>query len=125
TILSANKYFYISYIGQSARDSTALPPSALIDELIDYMESGTVEKGSVKDSLITHHPLHGFSQKYQGGDDRLFNYITQAGSAMSLAAEAKQHKVSELSEISLRSLVSFFKNPIKGYYNDVLGIYYH
>lgn len=124
TILSANKYFYISYIGQSARDNTALPPSALIDELIDYIESGTVEKGSVKESLITHHPLHGFSQKYQAGDRRLFSYITQAGSAISLTGGGKQHAVSEISEISLRSVVSFFKNPIKGYYNDVLGIYY-
>lgn len=125
TILSAHKYFYISYIGQSARDNTTLPPSALIDELIDYIESGTVEKVSVKDHLIVHHPLHGFSQKYQRGDGRLFNYITQAGSAVSLAAGAKQHSVSEISEISLRSFVSFFKNPIKAYYNDVLGIYYH
>jgi exodeoxyribonuclease V gamma subunit len=124
TILSAHKYFYISYIGQSARDNTALPPSALIDELIDYIESGTFEKRSVKENLITHHPLHGFSQKYQGGDDRLFSYITQMGSGMSLAAENRQHTVSENSELSLRSLVSFFKNPIKGYYNDVLGIYY-
>lgn len=125
TILSAHKYFYISFIGQSARDNTALPPSALIDELIDYIESGTIEKGSVKENLITHHPLHGFSQKYQSGDGRLFSYITQAVPAISLTSGGKQRVISEVSEISLRSLVSFFKNPIKGYYNDVLGIYYH
>jgi len=125
TILSAQQYFYISYIGQSARDNTSLPPSALIDELIDYIESGTVEKVSVKENLITQHPLHSFSQKYQGGAGQLFNYITHEGSAISLIGRGKQHAVKEISEVSLRSLVSFFKNPIKAYYNDVLGIYYH
>lgn len=125
TILSAHQYFYISYIGQSARDNTSLPPSALVDELIDYIESGITEKGAVKENMITHHPLHGFSRKYQDGDERLFSYITQRGSALSLRAGAKQRVAAEISEVSLRSFISFFKNPVKGYYNDVLGIYYH
>jgi exodeoxyribonuclease V gamma subunit len=40
TVLSAREYLYISYIGRSAKDNSIHPPSALVDELVDYVESG-------------------------------------------------------------------------------------
>ncbi|MEO7766024.1 MAG: exodeoxyribonuclease V subunit gamma, partial [Ferruginibacter sp.] len=65
TILSAKEYLYISYIGRSAKDNSIHPPSALVDELVDYVESGIdAQAGKVREILITTQPLHGFSQKY-------------------------------------------------------------
>ena len=39
TLLSAKDYLYLSYIGQSAKDNTTIPPSVMVDELVDYIES--------------------------------------------------------------------------------------
>jgi exodeoxyribonuclease V gamma subunit len=124
TILSAREYLYISYVGQSAKDNTGIPPSALVDELIDYIESGTDEPETVRQKLITLHPLQGFSMKY--GKGRLYNYLNTA------IKESKQvtqkDKVIEpfgFEEIVLEDLPRFFRNPFKAYYNKVLGIYYN
>ncbi|WP_069657997.1 exodeoxyribonuclease V subunit gamma [Arcticibacter eurypsychrophilus] len=126
TILSADQYFYISYIGQSAKDNTVVPPSALVDELIDYIESGTENKAGIKEKLVTRHPLHSFSQKYQQGDSGFYTYLNQKIPAnRGLIDRAKVQDNQLVEQLSLDKLVSFFKNPIKGYYNQVLGIYYN
>ncbi|MEJ7685085.1 MAG: hypothetical protein WKG06_46020 [Segetibacter sp.] len=127
TILSARKYFYISYIGRSSKDNTVLPPSILTDELIDYIQSGIRdEKINVRQALITAHPLHGFSQRYFKEEGGLYNYLGES--------EITNHKVDVsntaepepliFDEVSVDSLISFFKNPFKAYYNDVLQIRY-
>lgn len=127
TILSARKYFYISYIGRSSKDNTILPPSALVDELTDYIQAGVPdEKINVRHLLITTHPLHSFSQKYFGKEARLYNYLGEF--------EITSHSISvsnttvpeplTFDEVSIDSLISFFKNPFKSYYNNVLQIRY-
>jgi len=40
SLLSAREKFYISYTGQSIRDNSAIPPSVLVTELLDYIEHG-------------------------------------------------------------------------------------
>ena len=35
TLLSARRCLYLSYVGQSIRDNTTLPPSVLVGELLD------------------------------------------------------------------------------------------
>src|SRR5690606_1374019 len=44
TILSAKEYLFISYIGKSVANNTTLPASILVEELIDYIQSGVVEE---------------------------------------------------------------------------------
>jgi exodeoxyribonuclease V gamma subunit len=125
TILSARQYLYMSYVGQSPNDNTILPPSALIDELIDYIEAGTEDPESVRKQLITRQPLHGFSRLYTRKDQRLYSYLN-VPSARPVAVINKE-KVKEsfrFEEIQLDDLLQFFKNPFKFYYNKVLGIYY-
>lgn len=127
TILSAQQYLYISYIGRSSKDNTALPPSVLVDELIDYIQSGVKnEDVKVKDTLVTTHPLHGFSAKYFKEGEKFYDYLTETGVENT---KAVPHKIasSELltfDEISIDSFISFFKNPFKAYYNNVLNIRY-
>ena len=127
TILSSRKYLYISYIGRSAKDNAILPPSILADELIDYIQSGLRdEKINAAQALITLHPLHSFSQKYLKEEGRLYNYLG--------GKDTLDHKIDIIDtaarepltfdEISIDSLISFFKNPLKAYYNNVLQIRY-
>ncbi len=125
TILSAKEYLYISYIGQSAKDNTSLPPSVLLDELMDYIEAGCAEPGRVRPALIVKHPLHSFSEKYSQSLPGYYNYLS---TKQNLAAETNdENKVIEpfrFEEISLEGLISFLKHPFKAYYNKVLNIYY-
>ncbi|MEO6731087.1 MAG: exodeoxyribonuclease V subunit gamma [Ferruginibacter sp.] len=129
TILSARQYLYISYIGRNAKDNSVHPPSALVDELVDYVESGVAGTGiKTRDELITNQPLHGFSQKYFQPNGRLYSYLQEAGPLEVAVADdknPKEDKAFEGDEIAVGSLLSFFKNPFKWYYNKILGIYYN
>ncbi|MCW3106221.1 MAG: exodeoxyribonuclease gamma subunit, partial [Segetibacter sp.] len=127
TILSAQKYLYISYIGRSSKDNTLMPPSVLIDELIDYIQSGvTDEKIKVRESIVTTHPLHGFSHKYYLQDTRLYNYLGESEPIKNHIDVSRTTTTEPLTfeEVSIESLISLFKNPFKAYYNNVLRIRY-
>jgi len=133
TLLSAQDHLYISYTGQNAKDNTSLPPSALVDELIDYIEAGADEPDQVRAQLITRQPMHTFSHKYAGADPKLYNYLDKTGGNTDviflLSKQAKddiriKNTLPDFTEIDLEELVRFFKNPFKAYYNKVLGIYY-
>lgn len=125
TVLSARQYLYISYVGQSAKDNSRMPPSALVDELLDYIESGTDEPENVRSILVTRQPLQGFSRKYMVGDDRLYSYLNATVPERPITRADKVMEQPALEEVDLDELVRFFKNPFKAYYNKVLGIYYN
>jgi len=127
TILSAQRNLYVSYIGRSSKDNTVMPPSVLIDELIDYIQSGVKdEKLKVKETIVTTHPLHGFSHKYHLHNNRLYNYLGEIA-PINRHTELSQTATTEpltFDEVSIESFISFFKNPFKAYYNNVLRIRY-
>lgn len=124
TLLSAQQYFYLSYVGRSAKDNTVVPPSAVVDELLDYIEAGT-EQLNVREALVTVQPLHGFNRRYQPGNGRLYSYLNNYREVPEneLKASADETELS-FDEISLPAFFSFFKNPFKSYYNRVLHIQY-
>ncbi|HEX5554717.1 MAG TPA: exodeoxyribonuclease V subunit gamma, partial [Chitinophagaceae bacterium] len=117
TLLSAGERLYISYIGKNVRDNSSLPPSALVDELLDYITENPTD-------LIQVHPLHGFSTKYAGDDKRLYTYLGGGGPATEIAGVNQEPQPADFSEIDMGAFINFFKNPIKAYYNKVLDIYY-
>ncbi|MCF6402593.1 exodeoxyribonuclease V subunit gamma [Chitinophaga filiformis] len=125
TVLSARQYLYISYVGQSAKDNSRMPPSALVDELLDYIETGTDEPDLVRSQLVTRQPLQGFSRKYMTGDERLYSYLNTTVPERPITRAGKVMEPLVLEEVDLDELVRFFKNPFKAYYNKVLGIYYN
>ncbi|MEO5890164.1 MAG: exodeoxyribonuclease V subunit gamma [Ferruginibacter sp.] len=130
TVLSAKEYLYISFIGRNAKDNSVHPPSALVDELVDYVESGlTGTTIKVRDTLIITQPLHGFSQKYFKHLPGLYSYLGDDASAqqpgLKITGKTKDSKAFEWDEISATALLAFYKNPFKWYYNKVLGIYYN
>ena len=125
TIMSAQEYLYMSYIGQSAKDNTTLPPSALLDELIGYIEDGYDKNENSKPTLVHRHPLHSFSTKYVRADQVFYNYLddkTVAGRQNKNIS--KPLKAFHFEEVNISQLISFFKHPFKEYYNKVLSIFY-
>jgi len=126
TLLSAQQYLYISYVGRNARDNTNLPPSVVVDELTAYIESGMKTPADVRSSLITVHPLQGFSSKYLSADEKLYSYLNTASfPAAKIINRNKVLNHSDFKEIAIEDLVKFFRNPFKAYYNKVLGIFYN
>ena len=125
TLVSAKENLYISYVGQSAKDNTTIPPSALVDELIDYIQTGGGDDVTVRNVLVKKHPLHGFSRQYNQQDERLFTYLNTGNTGIeNIIDVTKEIEPIKFDEISLDAMIRFFKNPFKGYYNNVLKIYY-
>ncbi len=97
TLISTRKTLYISYVGQDIQDNALIPPSVVVDELLEYATDGF---GIPADHLVTRHPLHGFSPAYfNDSHSHLFSYSEEnKEAARLLAAEAKES--------------SFFKSPL-------------
>lgn len=126
TLLSAQDYLYISYIGQNVKDNSILLPSVLIDELIDFISIRSEKPDFVRDNFIQKHPLHGFSNKYNTNNDRLYSYlIKNPKKTPELTLDTKSKPmVFDFETIEIKRLSSFLKDPISEYYKRVLNIYY-
>ncbi|NOU60591.1 exodeoxyribonuclease V subunit gamma [Marinifilum caeruleilacunae] len=127
TILSAKEQLYFSYIGSSIKDNSEIPPSLLIEELEDYIISGTGKKDWFEDKIKYKHPLHASSKQYFVGQ-KFFTYLGQTveteTSEVLSANLTKEETDLSFDEISLNDLISFYKDPFKWYYNKTLQIYY-
>ncbi|TVP61067.1 MAG: exodeoxyribonuclease V subunit gamma, partial [Halomonadaceae bacterium] len=68
-LLSAREQLYISWVGRSVRDNSVRPPSVLVGQLRDHINSGWTLQSVTKeqtpaDALTTQHPLQPFSSAY-------------------------------------------------------------
>lgn len=135
TLLSARRCLYISYVGQSIRDNSALPPSVLVGELLDTVNRSFERPDGRRASepLIIRHPLQAFSRRYFSGDGRLFSYAREWVEASRHAGRGEQETVPLLTEElpeaepafraqTLESLARFFKNPARWLLRERLGI---
>jgi exodeoxyribonuclease V gamma subunit len=78
-LLSARQRLIITCQGQRLSDRRSRPPSIVVEELLDALESadsGTEkQRRSLRARLVVEHPLHAFSPRYfTGQDQRLFSY---------------------------------------------------
>lgn len=133
TLLSAKQYLYISYIGQNIKDNSPIPPATLVDELVGYIAANSSDPEKVNADFITRQPLHGFNRQYfNQNNPKLYTYLVQSpGTRVPVKRDQQQTTAASQaadtnpdSEVSLTQLIRFFKNPIQGYYEQVLGIYY-
>lgn len=124
-LISARENLYISYLGQSIKDNSLRPPSALVDELLDYLDKKFSEE-NVRENFISLHPMHGFSRKYNNPDyPFLVSYINyQSPETRKWTDRHAPEKEFDFSEIDLKDLIAFFKHSFKHYYQHVLDIYY-
>ncbi|MDG4606029.1 MAG: exodeoxyribonuclease V subunit gamma, partial [Candidatus Contendobacter sp.] len=135
TLLSARRCLYLSYVGQSIRDNTTLPPSVLVSELLDAVNRGFVGANGKPASaqIIVRHPLQAFSPRYFMGDQRLFSYSRELAEASRHAGrgerEAAPLLTTELPEpeatlriVTLEGLLRFFRNPARWLLRERLGI---
>jgi len=125
-LLSARQRLYISYVGQSIEDNTAIPPSVLVSELMDYIEQGfrTADGKAMEEFLITEHRLQAFNPLYFKGGGRLFSYSSQNCLAAAMLLQEGRHREafipSRLSDpppeetaVDTDRLIAFFRNPAR------------
>ncbi len=121
-LLSARDHFYLSYVGQSIRDHSPIPPSVLLSELLDYTGAS-----------VTTHPLQPFSSKYFTGQDGLFSYSAENCGASGTAREERVapgpfivtpmgEPEAEWRRLDNAKLASFFANPAKLLISERLGL---
>ena len=128
TILSARKYLYISYIGQSIFTNDEIPPSILVTELIEYIKS----RFKTDDDIVIKHKLQPYHSDYFKNKTELFSYsktyleIAKSRGIledMPALINGDLRDIDEVKNIGLNDLIDFFGNPVKYFYNKILGIY--
>lgn len=134
-MLSARNKFYVSYVGQSIRDNSLIPPSVLVSELMDYIEQGFEIPGkNILTQITTTHRLQAFSPEYFKDNQNLFSYSKEnfeaAKSMLRTHRDPAPLITQGLSEpeegwktVELGELCSFFSNPIRFLIQKRLGIY--
>lgn len=123
SILSASAALYLSYIGRSVKNNKQLPPSILVEELLDYIQSGTAWE-EVRPVLIQSHPLHAYSTKYNKTPQVLSpNYMIRAQAEWPLQIVNNSRELA-LSEYDINSVWKYFDKSIEYYYTQVLQVYF-
>jgi exodeoxyribonuclease V gamma subunit len=135
SILSARDSLYLSYVGQSIRDNSEIPPSVLVSEFLDAIDKGFTAGEGVKaaDLLVTKHRLQAFSREYFEGGSALFSYSRENCAALLhrrnnpweptefLATEIAPPSP-EWKDVPLQKLLRFVDNPARFLLENRLGI---
>lgn len=116
-ILSARQQLIITYVGQSLRDNRSIPPSVVVDELLEVLQ----DDYGLKNLVITH-PLHPFSPRYFSGQAPYFSYspghcnTAQALKRTQQAPSPWWHgEIAAVDEetIEFADLINFYRHPQK------------
>jgi exodeoxyribonuclease V gamma subunit len=137
-LLSARRYFYVSYVGRHIRENSIIPPSVLVSELLDTVDRGFYlaeqPTGDVRKHVVIEHPLQPFSRRYFTGDPKLFSFAADLCEAGRMAGRGQTRPAplvtSGLPEpgeagqsVEVRELLAFFRHPVRYFLQRRLGIY--
>jgi exodeoxyribonuclease V gamma subunit len=139
TIWCAREHLYMSYVGQSIRQSQSIPPSVVINELLDSLDK-LVDFGEnhgkerkARDELISVQTLHPFGwENFTGGKiPRSYSFGNlQAASALLSPEKETQPFLSgqmsepseKINELTMDELIHFFQSPAKAFLKIRLGM---
>ena len=138
SIISARQKLYISYVGQSIQDNSRIPPSVLVSELLDVVESGfRLADDNVRDHLITNHRLQAFSPHYFQEESKLFSYSVENLMASNQRPDEREAvafipdkldmldtELEEWKSIDINTLCVFFSHPVRFLLERRLGIFF-
>ena len=134
TLLSARDVLYVSYVGQSLKDNSPIPPSVLLSELFDAIErTYTLPAGRHADELLTcAHPLQPFNPACFMAEGPLFSYSEEnflpprdpSDPAVRTAfiEEPLPEPPESKRRVALPDLLRFFDNPSAFFLRESLGL---
>ena len=136
-LLSARDRLMIAYTGRSIRDNAALPPAALIDELLDHLaetlagkDASPKELEAARSRFVFEHPLQPFAPEYFS--EPLFTYEPErAELARTLVLGKTEPSVrffsvplpaEDVEPIAFDDFERFWRHPARAILRDRLGI---
>ncbi|MBW2412058.1 MAG: exodeoxyribonuclease V subunit gamma [Deltaproteobacteria bacterium] len=138
SIISARQKLYISYVGQSIQDNSKIPPSVLVSELLDVVESDFhLAHRPIRDHVITHHRLQAFAPHYFQEESKLFSYSEDNFMASNQRPDGRdtdafipeklamsETELEEWKTIDIDTLCVFYSHPIRFLLEKRLGIFF-
>ncbi|NTW57259.1 MAG: exodeoxyribonuclease V subunit gamma [Chlorobiaceae bacterium] len=135
SLLSAREVLYISFVGQSIRDNSEVPPSVLVSELLDAVRRGFClpDRRIEERDLVVKHRLQAFNRAYYTEGTGLFSYSEENFRALAAEKEASgqlrpfmtaplDEPNDEWKTVSLQQLLRFYDNPAAFFLAERLGI---
>ena len=116
-LLSAREALYLSWVGRDIRNNSELPPSVLVSQLMDLLDSGWQHPSGqpVSQALCHSYPLQPFSPQYFNGALPTYAHEWQAAHQLTPVPDAPSQPGVELPPLSLRLLDDFLANPCRHY----------
>jgi exodeoxyribonuclease V gamma subunit len=135
TLLCARQKLYLSYTGRSLKDNSEIQPSALVQELLDFIDShfdagGETTRPSA--ALTRVHPMQAFSaDNYRAGEFSYSGYWCAVARRIGTGGETAPRPwprqalaASEHGEsIDVAQLRRFVTDPVQYFFRQRLGIY--
>ncbi len=129
-LLSAREVLAISWVGRSLRDESISPPSTVVCELQDTLNSGWIgPSAKASEHLTTHHPMQPFSRRCFDGTLATASYnpswlpaSTEREPSPFLPAPLPASGEPER-RIDIHQLVRFWDNPIRYLLERTLGLH--
>ncbi|MGX9366220.1 exodeoxyribonuclease V subunit gamma [Desulfoplanes sp. PS50] len=132
-LISAREEIYFSYLGQDVRDNASLPPSVLLSEVMEYLDSYyPVKQGKLSHQLTVKHRLQGFHPSYFDAASPLTSYVADN---LQGAIQLLEPRISSPfiqgdlgqsdapdRDLSLDAFIGFWKNPARFLVTNRLGI---
>jgi exodeoxyribonuclease V gamma subunit len=141
TLLCARRRLYLGYVGRDMRRNSALQPSVLLRELLDYLDQQYLPDGEAGDrplsECLTHaHPMQPFSPANFSGPDASYDaYWCGVAEALAMRESGSAQAERDLSggrladapepmrELTLMQLHRFLRHPMRYLVNSRLRIY--
>ena len=131
-LLSTRQKLYLSYIGRNASDNSVVPPSVLIDELLEYIKAGyAVPEGF---ELVQEQPLQAFSPLYFNAETPLFSFSKEAQlgaksltrlrdqDAVAPTVKPLAFKTEQKVTLDFSELLRFYKDPAHYFLKKCLNV---
>ncbi len=130
-ICAAKEVLYLSYSGRSAYDNSELPPSILLEELLETIK---LQEGGIE-GVQTTHRLQAFHPEYFSGSMEHFSYDAAAAKLATISsgshtapflpavAQQSQPGATIVQEIvSCSELQQFFRHPQRHYLRHTMNV---
>ncbi|WP_199611465.1 exodeoxyribonuclease V subunit gamma [Flocculibacter collagenilyticus] len=131
-LLSAREQLYISFNGRSILDNSIKVPSVVVSEFKEYIEQSFIdEHGNTPSALFVEHPLQPFNHAYFSLESHIKSYKVQwiVDNADALMVNTINNNSSSVTStvlenntLELDSLLTFWRHPIRYYFNHCLKV---
>ena len=139
SLMAAQNYFYVSYIGYNEKNEE-LPPSSIVSDLFDFLRDSAdsdQQFEKLQDNIHINHKLKSYAPEYFKEQDKLISYFEDDLEAARVLQQTDRTRkffnsdeglsfdeepIEE--EIDVQDLIKFFKNPAKFFTRRRLGLKY-